>query len=150
MSITFLCKHFSALTIYELYDLMAIRQLVFAVEQSCIYLDADGKDLNAYHVMGFQPDGKLIACARLLHDPKWPGLASFGRIITHPDVRGAGTGKQLLSFVMKQMEQHFPGEAIRIGAQTYLIDYYKSAGFLPVGPEYLEDGIPHIDMVREA
>lgn len=148
MEFTFTCKHFDDLTNYELYDLLALRQMVFAVEQQCIYIDPDGKDLDAYHVLGYDTEGKLIACARLLHDPKWPGHASFGRIISHPEVRGQGAGRLLLNFVMEQMARLFPGEPIRIGAQTYLLNYYQSVGFQRIGEEYLEDGIPHCDMIK--
>lgn len=95
MEFTFYCKPFEELNNFEVYHLLALRQLVFAVEQQCIYLDPDGKDLNAYHVLGYDTEGKLIACARLLHDPKWPGYASFGRIISHPNVRGKGAGRAL-------------------------------------------------------
>ncbi|HPQ99193.1 MAG: GNAT family N-acetyltransferase [Lewinellaceae bacterium] len=148
MEFTFYCKPFEELNNFEVYHLLALRQLVFAVEQQCIYLDPDGKDLNAYHVLGYDTEGKLIACARLLRDPKWPGYASFGRIISHPDVRGKGAGRALLNFVMVQMATLFPNEPIRIGAQSYLLQYYQAVGFQRIGAEYLEDGIPHCDMVK--
>ncbi|WP_246490852.1 GNAT family N-acetyltransferase [Chitinivorax tropicus] len=125
---------------------MSLRQQVFAVEQSCVYQDADGADQAACHLMGWSVDGRLLAYARLLP----PGVkfadASFGRVVTSPDVRRQRIGWQLLDQVMQAMDRLFPGQPITIGAQSHLQSFYGSKGFVAIGPEYLEDGLPHIDM----
>jgi ElaA protein len=128
---------------------MALRQEVFIVEQNCPYLDADGKDFKSWHLMGYDDDGKLVAYARLL--PKgvaYENHASIGRVITSESVRRTGAGKALMKAALNEIEQLFPGENLKIGAQTYLRSFYENFGFVVSGEEYLEDGIPHFPMVR--
>ncbi len=146
----FKCIPFSALTTEELYKLMALRQEVFVVEQNCPYLDADGKDQNAWHLMGFDDDGKLIAYARIA--PKgitYDNYISIGRIATATTVRRKGFGKKLMDVCFEKIEKLFGTEPIKISAQCYLIQFYESFGFKTVGEEYLEDDIPHIAMIRD-
>ncbi len=147
--ISFRCKPFHELTAPQLYGIMALRQEVFVVEQNCAYLDADGKDLRCYHLTGHNDDGKLVAYARLL--PKgisYDNFVSIGRIATSPSVRGTGAGQQLMKEALSNMEALFPGESIKISAQSYLRNFYESFGFVVSGEEYLEDDIPHLPMVR--
>jgi ElaA protein len=146
--ITFTCLPFKSLTVNELYDIMVLRQEVFAVEQNCAYLDADGKDLHGWHLMGRNTEGVLIAYTRLL--PKgiaYPEYASIGRVVSSHLVRGQGFGKILMTESIDKMHALFPGETIKIGAQSYLLKFYESLGFVSTGEEYLEDGIPHTSMV---
>ncbi|MDZ4679080.1 MAG: GNAT family N-acetyltransferase [Saprospiraceae bacterium] len=146
----FTCKYFEELTLHELYEIMVLRQVVFAVEQDCPYLDADGKDLKCWHLMGRNEAGKLFAYARLLPEGvSYPGYASIGRVVSSPEARGMGAGRQLMQAAMAQMPLLFPSLPIRIGAQQYLIKFYESFGFQIDGEMYLEDGIPHVEMVRE-
>jgi ElaA protein len=147
--IQFQCIPFHTLTLEQLYDLMALRQAVFVVEQDCPYLDADGKDQQGWHLLGYE-DGQLVAYARLL--PKgvsYTDYTSMGRIVTAEQGRGKGYGRQLMKEGIKQMEQLFGTAPIKISAQTYLIHFYQSFGFQPVGAEYLEDDIPHIAMIKK-
>lgn len=147
--INFRCKPFYELTALQLYAIMALRQEVFVVEQSCAYLDADGKDLKGWHLMGYDDDGQLVAYARLL--PKgvsYENHASIGRVATSAAVRGQGVGRKLMKNAMDYVEQLFPGDNIKISAQTYLRGFYESLGFVVSGEEYLEDGIPHFPMVH--
>ena len=140
-------KHWNELTTSELYDIMQLRQVVFIVEQNCPYLDADGKDLKAWHLMGRDDKNHLIAHARLLpQGVSYPAETSIGRVVSHPEARGTGAGKALMTEAIRQMNNLFPGEPMRIGAQSYLIRFYESFGFIVDGPEYLEDGIPHVEM----
>ncbi len=144
----FTCEPFDYLTLQRLYAIMALRQEVFVVEQNCPYLDADGKDIEAWHLSGWLPDGRLGAYARLLP----PGLVyeaypAIGRIVSAPAARGAGLGRALVQQAIEECYRLFGYEPIRIGAQLYLLEFYQSFGFEPVGDEYLEDGIPHIEMV---
>jgi|APTNR8051073442_1049403.scaffolds.fasta_scaffold04729_4 ElaA protein len=145
----FTCKFFDELTLHELYEIMALRQVVFAVEQNCPYLDADGKDLKSWHLMGRNETGKLFAYSRLLPEGvSYSGYASIGRVTSSPEARGIGAGRQLMQAVMAQMPVLFPNVPIRIGAQQYLIRFYESFGFQVDGSMYLEDGIPHVEMVK--
>ena len=146
----FICKKFNELSLQELYDVMALRQEVFVVEQECAYLDADGKDEGAWHLIGLDKNGKLVAYARLL--PKgisYENYPSFGRVATSESIRGKGIGRELMNQVLIWMEKLFPKENIKISAQCYLDKFYKSLGFEIVGDEYLEDGIPHYPMIRK-
>lgn len=149
LKLHYYCLPFHQLSLKELYDLMALRQEVFVVEQACPYLDADGKDIAAHHLLGYGPSGGLLAYSRLL--PKgssYKAYSSFGRVVTAPSIRGAGQGRILMEKTLAWMERIYGKQAIKISAQSYLIPFYGSLGFHPVGQEYLEDGIPHIGMVR--
>ncbi len=145
--LSFITQSYSGLSKKQLYELMQLRQLVFVVEQDCPYLDADGKDVYAHHILGYNPEDLLVAYARILEDPKWPGYISFGRVCTHPDSRRIGMGRTLMSQILEVIGIHYPKHTIRIGAQTYLIDFYASFGFQILGDTYIEDGIPHQDMI---
>ena len=142
------CKFFDDLTVYELYDIIALRLEVFSVEQNCPYQDADFKDLKGWHLMIRNGEGKLVAYTRLL--PKgisYDKYASIGRVVSSPSVRGTGIGKILMEKSIEEMKRLFPNDPIKIGAQTYLLKFYQSFGFESTGEEYLEDGIPHTSMV---
>lgn len=148
--LTFYCLPFSRLSLQELYDLMHLRQEVFVVEQDCPYIDADGKDPQSYHLMGYSPKGRLLACARLLPaGVSYPGYVSIGRVVTSPAIRAQGCGQRLMRESIAWCQHLFGESPIKISAQCYLIRFYASFGFHAVGEEYLEDDIPHIAMVRE-
>ena len=150
MPIHFNCIPFDKLTLQELYDSMVLRQEVFVVEQDCPYLDADGKDDVSHHLLGYGSNGKLIAYARLLPPGiSYPEHASIGRVITSWSERRTGAGKQLMQQRIDWCNKLFGPVSLKISAQVYLLGFYKSFGFQPVGEEYLEDDIPHIAMVRE-
>lgn len=145
----FKCKTFSELSLDELYEIMALRQEVFVVEQDCPYLDADGKDQDSWHLTGVDKNGKLIAYARIVPQGiSYKNYPSIGRIITAASVRGKGVGKKLLLASLEATGKLFEGQAIKISAQCYLIKFYESFGFKTSGEEYLEDNIPHIAMLR--
>ncbi|MCS6928053.1 MAG: GNAT family N-acetyltransferase [Saprospiraceae bacterium] len=144
------CKSFEALTIYELYDIMALRQEVFVVEQNCAYLDADGKDLQAWHVMGRDEQGRLVAYTRLLPvGVVYEGYASIGRVVSAPFARRTGAGRSIMEHSIALCRQLFGSVPLKISAQTYLLKFYESFGFRSTGEAYLEDGIPHTTMIRE-
>jgi ElaA protein len=151
MNIQFKCVPFQELSTSELYEIMALRQEVFIVEQNCPYLDADGKDRYAWHLLCRQEDGKLIAYTRLL--PKgisYPDYPSIGRVVNSPEVRGQGVGIVLMEKSIALCRHLFGNEPIKIGAQRYLKTFYEERGFVSTGEEYLEDGIPHLKMIRPA
>jgi ElaA protein len=143
-------RRFDELAPGELYDLLRLRSEVFVVEQNCVYLDPDGKDRDpdAVHLLGRADDGALAAYLRILP----PGLSypqvSFGRVLTTPAFRGLGLGDAMLRETLAVIERHWPGADIQIGAQAHLQHYYGKHGFEPSSEPYVEDGIPHVDLLR--
>lgn len=148
--VTFDCVHFDQLTNKQLYDAMALRQAVFAVEQNCPYLDADGKDLESYHVLGYDTSADLVAYTRLLPPGlAYAGFASIGRVVSSQKVRGKGLGRRLMLESLNYCAEIFgPQTPIKISAQLYLQRFYEEMGFIAIGDTYLEDDIPHIAMIR--
>ena len=145
------CTPFNELTPADLYAAMQLRQIVFVVEQNCAYLDADGIDRIAEHLLGWRTvDGRrtLVAYARLLPPRARYAEPSVGRVITHPDVRGSGVGRELMHKAIERVEQAGWGSEIRIAAQMYLERFYERYGFRRVTDPYLEDDIWHVDMRR--
>ena len=148
--LTFVCKPFDRLSPKELYEAIQLREAVFVVEQHCAYLDADGKDPRAWHLCGYDASGHLAAYARLLPaGVSYAEYPSIGRIVTSSRWRGKGAGRRLMQEAIAWMERLFGRRTIKISAQTYLIGFYRSFGFEPVGLPYLEDGIPHTAMIRQ-
>jgi ElaA protein len=139
---------FNDLSLQELYDIMVLRQSVFVVEQNCPYLDADGSDQKAFHVLGYDNDGDLVAYSRLLTvGITYTDAISIGRVISSEKVRGEGIGKILMKFSIDEIYRIFGKKKLTISAQCYLIKFYENFGFQIVGESYLEDDIPHIKMV---
>lgn len=145
---TFQYLAFNDLSLEMLYEIMRLRQEVFVVEQDCPYLDADGRDHDSYHLMGFSPAGELVAYVRLL--PKgltYEDYPSIGRVVVSSKIRGTGAGKVLMEEALREAYLLFGDTTIKISAQCYLIHFYENLGFKITGKEYLEDNIPHIGMV---
>ena len=144
---SFQCLHFDKLSTRQLYRISALRQEVFVVEQNCPYLDADGKDEHAYHFMLWKNDD-LAGYFRLL--PKgisYTDYASIGRVVTAPLYRSQNLGRELMRQALIWCSILFPGEKIKISAQSHLENFYGSFGFEPTGEYYLEDDIPHSAMI---
>lgn len=145
------CEELSKLTAEDLYAAMQLRQKVFIVEQNCAYLDADGSDQKAHHLLGWKDNNgyrKLVAYARLFPPRIKYAESSIGRVATHPDVRGSGIGKSLMQEAITRIEQAGWGTEIRIAAQMYLERFYEGFGFRRVTEPYTEDDIWHVDMLR--
>lgn len=137
----------------DVYELLALRQRVFVVEQNCIFPDADGRDPAAWHLLGWvgENSGKrLVAYARIFEAGVRYAEMSIGRIVSAPEVRGTGVGRATVREAMRMCDEHWPGQPIRIGAQRRLEMFYRGFGFAADGEPYMEDGIEHIDMVRTA
>jgi ElaA protein len=149
MTITWITKSFDQLSNIELYQVLQLRLEVFSVEQNVAYQDADGKDLQSFHILGYNQENELVAYARVLP----AGLAykelSIGRVVTSPKARGTGAGRELFKKAMEFVNAIYGNVPIRISAQSYLIKFYSSFGFKPYGEEYLEDSLPHTGMLRE-
>lgn len=150
-SITWRECPFDELTLRELQAIYMARQQVFTIEQNCIYLDADGFDESAWHLAAWSAGEQVpLAYARVLP----PGLkyaeASIGRVVTTTKGRGTGLGRELVRRAIALSARIHHGQGIRISAQSRLEAFYEDFGFAIVGERYLEDGIPHTEMLLDA
>jgi ElaA protein len=143
------CKTFADLSPFELYDLLQLRSKVFVVEQDTVYLDCDGKDKQAHHLLLKDESGSVIAFARLLP----PGVsypeAVIGRVVVDPAWRGRGLAHELMRQAIPRCLALYSVSCIRISAQKHLAAFYAQHGFRPVTDDYLEDNIPHVGMLFE-
>lgn len=144
-----LCLPFAGLTTAQLYALLRLRSEVFVLEQACVFLDADGLDLDAWHLMAWDGD-RLLAYARLLAPGVKADAPVIGRVITAAAARGTGLGHGLAAQAVRHCEGLWPGQGITLFAQSQLQTFYARAGFVAVGEDFIEDGIPHREMHREA
>ncbi|MFZ1716794.1 MAG: GNAT family N-acetyltransferase [Saprospiraceae bacterium] len=144
------CLPFDQLSPADLYEILKLRHLVFGIEQHCLYVDADGYDQAAYHLIFKNEVGQIVAYTRLfgLNMP-YAGYLSIGRVVTHPDFRQIGLGKKLMKESIERVRNLFGKHPIKIGAQGYLAVFYSALGFKDIGSYYLEDGIPHLKMVLD-
>ncbi len=140
-------KTFQELTLDELYSLLQLRSEVFVVEQNCVYQDIDGKDKKALHVLGFK-DKELVAYTRIFKPGDYFKEASIGRVVVKNNERGIGLAYSIMKSSIEAIQEHYKETMIKVSAQTYLKEFYNNLGFKQVGEEYLEDGIPHIGMIR--
>ena len=145
-------KKFHQLSIDQFFDFLQLRIDVFVVEQQCAYRELDMHDRHAEtsHISGHDKGGQLIAYARLLP----PGLrypeVNLGRFVVKAEWRKQGIGHQLLQAALKEISCCWPKNPIRISAQDYLQAFYAQYGFTRVSDVFLEDGIPHVEMVKES
>jgi ElaA protein len=142
-------KTFKRLTSQELYDLLQLRSEVFVVEQNCIYQDLDGKDQIALHVIGKEKD-KVVAYTRIFKPGDYFKNASIGRVVVSKEKRKHKYGYDIMEASIITIKDYFNTTTIRLSAQVYLKSFYNNLSFKEVGEEYLEDGIPHITMIRKA
>lgn len=143
--------HFRDLAVVDLQNIYMARQAVFAVEQQCVYLDADGVDEQSWHLAAWSPAHRMpLAYARVIEPGVKYAEASIGRVITTAPARGAGLGRELVARAMTHSQQVFAGHGIRISAQSRLERFYAGFGFAIVGERYMEDGIPHTEMLWSA
>lgn len=146
------CLPFAALSADTLYRLLRLRSEVFVVEQACVFLDMDGLDAQCLHVLGeaVDRDGSphLHASTRLVPPGVAFAEASIGRVVTAPAARGGGIGHALMAESVRLLERLWGPQPIRIGAQAHLESFYNRHGFVSDNKPYIEDGIPHIEMLR--
>lgn len=138
---------FAELGVEGLYDVLALRARVFVLEQGP-YLDPDGLDRVSWHLRGHDDGGALVAYLRVVDPGAKFEEPSIGRVVIAPEVRGRGLGRALVQQGIARCEAAWPGRGIRISAQAHLLAFYRSLGFRAVGAEYLEDDIPHVEMLR--
>ncbi|HZW63536.1 MAG TPA: GNAT family N-acetyltransferase [Flavobacteriaceae bacterium] len=141
-------KTFSQLTVQELYDILQLRSEVFVVEQNCVYQDIDGKDQEALHVMGYHNE-KLIAYTRVFKPGIYFSEASIGRVVVKQQERKHQYGYQIMKKAIEVIAEYYKTNTVKISAQCYLKSFYNNLGFKETGKEYLEDGIPHIAMLKK-
>jgi ElaA protein len=149
MKIEWKISPFESLSTEELYAILKLRQHVFVVEQHCVYQDCDGRDRNAHHLAGWLNMGEKsepIAYLRIIPPQKEGQTLLIGRVVTHPDFRGKGLGKEIMTRCLRSIEERYPKSPVRISAQSYLANFYEYFAFRISSDEYLEDGIPHIEM----
>lgn len=145
------CCRFEELGVQELERIYRARQQVFNIEQDCVYLDVDGADPRCLHLAAWSDaHDEPLAYARIVAPGVKYAEPSIGRVITTMPARGTGLGRELVRRAVEQATAHFPGQGIRISAQAHLARFYGAFGFEAVGDEYMEDGIPHVEMLRPA
>ena len=143
---------FQQLSASQLFDFLQLRLDVFVVEQHCAYPELDEYDRHpeTRHLSGRNESGHVIAYARLLP----PGLrypeVNIGRFVVRADSRKQGVGHQLLKTALQEISRCWSQTSIKISAQEYLQAFYSQYGFIRVSEVYLEDGIPHVEMVKES
>lgn len=138
---------FEEFSVKEIYEVLKLRCEVFVVEQDCVYQDLDGKDNKALHVLGYE-DGLLIAYARCFDAGIYFEAAAIGRILVRDNYRKLGYGHQITKAAIKVVHTKLKADKIKLSAQTYLVTFYETHGFKTIGERYLEDGIPHIGMIK--
>jgi ElaA protein len=148
MTTNWTLQRFDELTPTDLYAILRLRSEVFVVEQNCVFLDMDNKDQQCLHLSGWL-DTELLAYTRIVP----PGVAyimpSIGRVVSSPRARGTGIGRELMQRSIEAVYNLYGQQPIKIGAQYYLKSFYTSLGFLQSGAIYLEDGIEHIEMIKQ-
>lgn len=141
-------KKFHELSSNELYSILKLRCEVFIVEQKCPYEDIDGKDIPSYHLF-LEDNGVILSYLRIIPQGISFDEVSIGRVLVNSLYRKNGYGREMMNkaidFVINDMKE----SSIKIGAQSYLKDFYKSIGFNEISQEFLEDDIPHIYMLYE-
>lgn len=146
--LTIKTKTFQQLSTDELYAILQLRSEIFVVEQDCVYQDLDYKDQKALHVLGLK-DKKLVAYTRLFKPGDYFEYASIGRVVVGKNERKHRYGYDIMNASIEAVKNYYNTSTIKISAQVYLNRFYTDLGFKAVGEEYLEDGIPHVGMIRD-
>jgi len=143
----FTWSRFEQLGVDNLYDALQLRCRVFVLEQGA-FLDPDGIDRRAWHLLGRDAGGALVGYLRLVDPGVKYDEPSIGRVVTAPEVRGSGAGRALMVEAIVSSERRWPGRGNRISAQLHLERFYNGFGYVRVGEPYGEDKIAHIQMLR--
>ncbi len=136
---------FDKLSGKTVYEILKLRSEVFVVEQSCPYLDIDGNDEEAYHVL-LRKDNELAAYCRILKKGITFHEAAIGRVVTAKKFRGKGYARAVMEHALDFITGKMGETEVMISAQVYLKPFYEGLGFQIESKDYLEDGIPHCDM----
>ncbi|MBB6371199.1 GNAT family N-acetyltransferase [Chryseobacterium shigense] len=147
-SIIWKIKIFNEFTVPELYAILKARIDVFVIEQNCPYPDLDNYDQKAVHIWA-EEDGEILAYCRVFDKGIKYDETSLGRVLTTEKARGKNLGRQLIKYAVEIIENRFHTSEIKISAQDYLLRFYSEFGFIDTGKKYLEDDIPHTEMIRK-
>lgn len=147
--IRWICKHFSELSALEYHHILFLRTEVFVVEQNCPYQEVDEKDVVAFHLFGLNKKNEVVAVTRILPQGVSYQEVSIGRVAIKKMYRGTGLAHELMLESFAALENIYGKQPIRISAQEYLVNYYSKHGFKQVGEMYLEDDIPHVEMLKK-
>lgn len=142
-------KSFKELNTTELYRILQLRSEVFVVEQDCVYQDIDDKDQTAIHVFGTK-NNKIIAYTRIFKPGDYFKNASIGRVLVDIKERNYSYGYDIMKASINTIKDLYNTNIIELSAQTYLKRFYINLGFMEQGEEYLEDGIPHVRMLKNS
>ncbi|AOE48811.1 GNAT family N-acetyltransferase [Kangiella sediminilitoris] len=147
--LSFIIKSWNELTKQELYQLLQLRSEVFVVEQECAYQDLDGQDEEAMHLLVTEPNKALLGYARIYSSSiEKEAVQAIGRVCVRESERGESIARRMMEVALEYIERHHK-QAITVSAQAYLENFYQQLGFNSVSEPYLEDGIPHIRMIRD-
>lgn len=156
-SLTWQLTHFSELSGYQVYSIIQAREQVFVKDQNWVYVDADGLDIDAMHLSGYREDKdnqstnpQLVAYCRILMSTTEPRYPIIGRVLVVPDYRNHGLARKMMQHAMDYCHLHFPNQPIHLSAQSYLIHFYQSLGFICEGEIYTIEGIEHVHMILAA
>lgn len=138
-------KHTNELTSKELTEIFKQRVAVFVVEQNCPYQEVDANDFDDLHVCLVE-NNKLMAYTRIIDKGDH---ITFGRVLVVKEYRNDGLGRQIVQATINEIKKRFPNQTIQIQAQAYLQKFYESFDFKVISTVYLEDNIPHLDMLLE-
>ncbi|WP_186576681.1 GNAT family N-acetyltransferase [Aquibacillus kalidii] len=139
-------KSFNELTTEELYKILKARVDVFVVEQACPYPEIDNHDQASYHLY-LEDKQEIVAYSRLIPEKNIYDQASIGRVLVSDKYRGQGFAKELMEKSIHIITNQWKVEEIKIHGQEYLRNFYGSLGFKEISEVYLEDNIPHVDMI---
>ena len=140
---------FEELDLKLFHDIIALRIAVFVVEQDCPYQELDGKDLKSVHIVGTNESNEIVALARIVPPIFSYHLPSIGRVIVDEKFRSTGLGHELMKKSVEVVQYHFGKTDIVLSAQAHLVGFYSAHGFSSTGKTYLEDGIPHVEMIKK-
>ena len=157
-SLTWQLTSFDDLSGYQVYTIIQAREQVFVKDQHCVYIDADGLDFEAMHLSAYLPEyqdhndakPQLVAYCRILTSITEPRYPIIGRVLVVADYRGHGLARELMIRAIDDCHSHFSNQPIHLSAQTYVIEFYQSLGFVCAGDVYSAEGIEHIHMVLAA
>ena len=143
-------RHYSSLSLDHFHDIIALRIKIFVIEQNCPYQDLDGKDKRAFHLFYTNNRNEVVAATRILPQNVSYAEVSVGRVVVDKSFRRTGLGHLIMEESMNFIQAEFGLIDVRLSAQKHLENYYEKHGFKSTGKEYLEDGIPHIEMLYKS
>ena len=143
-------NHFSDISAAHFHDIVALRIKIFVIEQNCPYQELDGKDKDAIHLYYMDSEDTVVAATRILPVKISYEEVSIGRVVVAEELRGTGLGHELMKQSMLCVKAQFGNVDVRLSAQKHLEHYYEKHGFKSTGKEYLEDGIPHVEMLYQS